>query len=502
MRERLANHTRMRAFLRVGRPVAYPLDLPRYLPPINRTEEMVAEADAQFARPKDQLLFSQFWFMKASAVDEVAFNHLFDGDLEKAEEIWQRRVCFSSLQNRIVLALVRGDYAKSVPLAETLYGNTQYVEQLASATVGAGVNADASSMAYAFLDTLCGEVGASALLPHITNEAWKSHITEKATKTLVDSIRNAIDQAKRSRGQGAMERLVAGETLKNTTSGPLSQLKSLLSTNDLQYQMTADKLGMEILQCGIDYCEGTEDLNAAERALELLQYAKNVVVDQVEKDKCEKEIGTLQQIPKDVFAENSAIRREIRNYCSLPDKICHSVTLLNNSRPYLQTIKRKHGASNDYYAKISTEVVQIALHNVIAEVNEAQSATAIRDIIGNTHLKYVLAEAWKTMQIMDTFDMTASYKRETYNTNRATLENLCLLCGVPTYVSTPRTSSPTPKPGSAGGSAKPTAPTGNGCGNGQPIPKLPPDISPKSLYAFIIISTIGFILLFYIMQYL
>lgn len=204
MRERLANHTRMRAFLRVGRPVAYPLDLPRYLPPINRTEEMVAEADAQFARPKDQLLFSQFWFMKVSAVDEVAFNHLFDGDLEKAEEIWQRRVCFSSLQNRIVLALVRGDYAKSVPLAETLYGNTQYVEQLASATVGAGVNADASSMAYAFLDTLCGEVGASALLPHITNEAWKSHITEKATKTLVDSIRNAIDQAKRSRGQGAM----------------------------------------------------------------------------------------------------------------------------------------------------------------------------------------------------------------------------------------------------------------------------------------------------------
>ena len=39
-KERLANHNRMKAFLKVGKSVFFSLDLPQYLQPINRTDTL------------------------------------------------------------------------------------------------------------------------------------------------------------------------------------------------------------------------------------------------------------------------------------------------------------------------------------------------------------------------------------------------------------------------------------------------------------------------------
>ena len=88
-KERLANHNRMKAFLKVGKSVSFSLDLPQYLQPINRTDALVADAEAKLTLPKEQILHAQFWFIKTTLLDEVAFNHLFAGEIDKAEEIWQ-----------------------------------------------------------------------------------------------------------------------------------------------------------------------------------------------------------------------------------------------------------------------------------------------------------------------------------------------------------------------------------------------------------------------------
>ena len=106
-KERLANHNRMKAFLKVGKPVSFPLDLAQYLGPIDRTEASAAEAEAALTLPKDQIQYAQFWFAKVTPLDDVAFNNLISGEISKAEEIWQKKESASSLQNRIVSALIR-----------------------------------------------------------------------------------------------------------------------------------------------------------------------------------------------------------------------------------------------------------------------------------------------------------------------------------------------------------------------------------------------------------
>lgn len=458
-KERLANHNRMKAFLKVGKPVSFPLDLSNYLSPINRTEASVADADAKLTLPKDQILYAQFWFLKTTPLDDVAFNHLIAGEIDKAEKIWQKRDCASSLQNRIVCALICRNYSCAITCAEVLYENTQYINQFVSAIIGTEGNIEVSNLVFSFLDVLCEEVGINKLLPFITKNAWKSHIGEKAVKPLVDSIQEAVEIAKKSKGKGSNARLNAGEELRKNTRNALLQLKKNLSLTDLQYQMIADKLGLEILQCGIDYFNDSEEPDAAHKAMSLMKYAKSIAVGQMAKDRCKENVDILQRIidnlsPSEVFMEDRAIHEELRKYCLLPDKICHAVTLLNNTKPHIQSIKRKLGISNSYYLKISTQVVGNALSNIIAEVNEAQSIfSADKDdpnatlaaILGITHVKSVLEEAWKATKIMDGFDMESEYKNGRYNENRSILKGLCDQLGVSTsaYTSSSSSSRPT-----------------------------------------------------------
>ena len=481
-KERLANHNRMKAFLKVGKPVSFPLDLPQYLSAIKRTEASVMDAEAQLTLPKDQLLYAQFWFVKATRLDEVAFNHLFAGEIDKAEEIWQKKDTASSLQNRIVYALMREDYRRAITCAETLYGNPLYSNQFVSAVLGADGNADVASLAFRFLDVLCDEAGANQLLPFIDDDAWKSHVEEKAVKPLVDSIQDAIAIAKRSKEKGAEARLNAGEALRENTKSAFQQLRGFLSATDLQYQMIADKLGLEILQCGIDYFNGSDEPEAAHKAMDLQKYAQSIVVGQMAKDRCEENVDILQKIiealpPSEVLAEDCAIKEELRKYCKLPDEICYAVTLLNNTKPHVLSIKSKLGTSNSYYLKISTQIVGNALVNIIAEVNESQSIfSADKDdpkatlaaILGITHVKLALRNAWKAIVIMDGFDMEADFKNGRYNNNRSILKEMCKELDVSTSNYTPRTSTTRPTQSGTTSTTRPCSTTTNSAsGNRQ-----------------------------------
>lgn len=283
------------------------------------------------------------------------------------------------------------------------------------------------------------------------------------------------------------------------------QLKTFLSRKDLQYQMIADKLGLEILQCGIDYFNDSEEPDAALKAMSLQKYAKSIVVGQMAKERCKKNVDILQKIidnlpPSEVFVEDKAIHEELRKYCLLPDKICHAVTLLNNTKPHIQSIKRKLGVSNSYYLKISTQVVGNALSNVIAEVNEAQSIfsadkddpnAALAAILGITHVKSVLEEAWKATKIMDGFDMEADYKSGRYCENRSILKGLCDQLGVSTSAYTPSPSSlPPRKPTST---THPSSPTTNGT-SPRPQSSTTSNSSVHGCFLGLVIGMLGLLL--------
>ena len=459
-KEVVANQGKMKAFLKVGRQVSFPLDLNGLLPDVLRTEQSVADAISKLTLPTEQLRYAQFWFSKCTQLDEIACGKLANGDIDGAVDIWKKKATASSLQNLLVCALIRNQLGNAISYAQTLYSS--YSNEFVKMVLGDNALATSNNLAHDFLNVICEEFNPNQFLGYITNSQWKGYVGSKSTKPIIDKLSSAIDLCKSSRGKGPTARLNAGTKLMNDTKADLTQLKQFVSASDLQYQMIADKLGLEILQCGIDYYNDSDAPEAARKAMVLQKYAQSVVVGKMAKDRCKENVDILTRIiaelpPSEVFAEDRAIKEELRKFTRLPDKISYSMNLLNNTKPHLQAIKSKLGSSNGYYLKISTQVVGNALHNVIEEVNALQNDPTfqVNMILDKSaalsSLRPVLRSAWQATKLMDTFDMESDFKNSRYDENRRTLSNMCSQVGVSTYTSSYSSSSyrPASRPAAA-----------------------------------------------------
>ena len=275
-----------------------------------------------------------------------------------------------------------------------------------------------------FLDSLGEEIGFQNLIGFVSGEEPKNYIRSKAIGPLISKITSEVDKTKKVDHKAPKARIEAARKLVENTKEAFSQLKNILPATDSRYQMIADKLGLEILQCGIDYFNNSDDDDAPHTAMKMQKYALSVVAGNLAKQRCEENIKILQKIidslpPKEIIKEDRAIRKELEKYTKLPDKINHAITLLKNTKPHLQAIKDKMGINNKAYLDLSTLVINNALHNVIEEVNAAQNKKS------SDTLASCLREAWKAIVIMDSFDMDANTKKTRYIPNRNTLKDLC-----------------------------------------------------------------------------
>lgn len=373
----------------------------------------------------------------------------------------------------------RGLFTSLFVVAETIY---RFCSKFITLVLGSDTAVTPSEAENVFLDTLCDEVGADIILPHITNEEWRRQIGEKTIKPIINDIQSAIGVAEATRGKGITARYNAGVKLMKQAQQLLPQLKAFLPTTDVQYQMIADKLGLTILQCGIDYFNDSEAADAPRNAMKLQRYALSIVVGKMAKDRCNENVDILQKIidnlpPSEVFAEDRAVHEELKKFCELPDKIIHAVTLLNNTRPHLQSMKQKLGINNSHYLKLSTQVVGNALHNVIEEVNMAQNDPSLPfDFrLKAVLMKPVFRSAWETTLLMDTFDMESDFKTNRYNPNRNTLKRICEQLDIytppePKYMTSPRTDMQTQQSTTTNTSSKQSAKSDDGYSWGCIIP--------------------------------
>lgn len=434
-KERIANENKMKAFLKVGKAINFPLDLPSFLSPVNRTEETVSVAKASLTLPADQLKHAQFWFMKEGPFDEVAFNHLFAGDMGKAVEIWSKKDGVSSLQNRVICALINGDYSTACSCAERLY--MQFGDQFATAVAGDTVKG--GNQAFDFLDGLSSEIGARNLLPYISNNDWLQHLNTAAVAPVIESIQAAIDSAKASRGKGSQASYNAGVKLMNDSKLWLTQLNQLLQKSDMQYQMVVDKLANEILQCGIDYFNDSEEDNAPEKAMKLQSYAQSIAVGQMTKDRCKENVDILKKIGPEykVQKEMERLANQLKKFNAKPSIFDRSASLVSEltgrhslwaiesfidiCKPDLMSIKQKLGINNDLYIKISSAVVSSAINALVDNINKAQSLAQFSS--DKSSIRSSVSSAVSIMSKISTLDMTSEC-RSYFNNNNATLNRI------------------------------------------------------------------------------
>ena len=439
----IANKGKASAFIKVNKPVVFPLDLNGILPSIIRSVDMLNEAEGSIAIAKEQLKVAQFWFLKITALDEIAFNYLVSGDMDRAKEIWSKQDSLSSLQNKIVCYLIENKPWLALKCAENLYEKfgDMYINKVdASSTI----RMSAQDLLHQFIDTLGEEIGMQKLLGYDLSDDTKNYISSQTIGPLVKRILSGVEKTKKVNHNDAKARIEAARNLVRHTKEDFSSLKSVLKITDPQYQMVADKLGLEILQCGIDYFNNSDDDDRYQTAMKMQKYAQSVVVGTLAKQRCEENVKILQRIidelpPNDALIYDQYIERSLSSFI---DKITERIYIapkrmgwlkehLKKCGPYISSIKEICGGDHPYYIRKSTQIVDVILTHIIDIVNgqldHIKSYSSYGMIASRTSiddLRDIIIVAWQLILMMDKFDMDPTFKQNRYLPNRNTLKNI------------------------------------------------------------------------------
>lgn len=372
LRERVGNQNRLAAFAKVGKEVSFPNDFATILieKPV-RTPDSIAAANTAINLDKDQLKYALFWFICGSPIDDIALKHLQAGNREKAEEIFQKKETYSSLINSGILAFIDGDVTTGFSNLSKVIHNQAYLKELLQTLDIANLQISEDDLADLLITELLNEIPARELLSVCTNTVDCEIVSKRALDEPISAINSAIAVAKNVDSKNPEASLAAGTKLMNSTKELLKAVKDIAGASSPQYQMVADNVAKHVLQCGINYYNNASesDIESPRKAMVLQSYALSISVGQLIKDRCKENCDILKKAvdnipPSEVAIEARKVKEELKKFCQLPDKISHSQTLLNNTKPQLQAIKKKLGYSNLYYLSLSTQVVGYALHNI------------------------------------------------------------------------------------------------------------------------------------------
>ena len=441
--DRAANKSKMK-LLDIGKAVEFPLDLSSLIVPVARTKEAIATAERDINQPQDMVRHALFWFAKPSdPIGKMAYDNLLQENINtavtnfKRSTSWEAKLCLATLN------LIQGDVPGAVLAMAGVIES--HCDEFVKAVAGQTYVTDADAVRQMYIAALTTEIDGAKLYTQLSEtdvpDGFLQGLRDKAVESAVAEIEQEVASAKAIDSKEAEAQLKAGKRLKTGAGKHLSRLKRLVGSSDMRYGRSADKLANQILQCSINYHNAIDEspngvvtARVVDDCLDLAEYARDICVGNLARQRMEKNIEILRDKkkhlpPAGVETEFLAIMNALKRFVDQPDKIEHSVTLLNTTKPHLQSMKSKLGVSNEFYLKISTQVVDNALHNLISEVNRVQKFSTSSDptvqiLSLTTIVEPVVNSAWSTTKIMDGFDMETNYRNNRYLPNRSSLYNL------------------------------------------------------------------------------
>ena len=301
--------TKTTRYAEVGKQISFDTDF-SFTEGLKRDKESISIASSAIEQPLNRLLHSLFWFWNANHIDAAAFDNLSKDHTDKATEIWEKVVkdgdvstknlsCLFNLKSLYVAQSLKDNsldsklFIKGILLAGKFFNHSE-LDSYTKQVVGEHVNVSSQeleikyitsiySIVKPFLKKKSGITTDDFLSGFATfSKKSREHISAKFTGDPIKKTEDHIDTTSELREQNPIEALSFGETLYKNTKSQLESLSKILGKEDLKYQMLANKLANEILQCGIDYFNKLREEEQAEdedgkKVLKLCKLAKKMV---------------------------------------------------------------------------------------------------------------------------------------------------------------------------------------------------------------------------------
>ena len=261
----MASVSKATKFMEVGRTVDYPLDLPmvKNLNVKSSLTHSLADLDnalAVISNSEERLKYAQFWFLRMTPLDDEAFEYLFAGDSDVALLVWYSEENLSSLQNRIIISLWKGDFKSALQNAEKLY--TKYSDKFLKAVDSKGTLVKSSDdLMQTFVNTLVTNIPPNELLDSNPSPLWLDYLIPTISDDTLAKMNKAIQDAKdqldllNTEGRKANSVLPKdgiGVKLLCDIEDELNVLKKISAPDNPRFQLTSDRLANMLYECSID----------------------------------------------------------------------------------------------------------------------------------------------------------------------------------------------------------------------------------------------------------
>ena len=485
----------IKRFAEVGKSKSFDYDFP-FLGDFNRGQETVTSAANKIEQSKNKVHYSLFWFLNTNHIDETALNHLKEANIEKATEIWTKllrdntitvknysaALNLSTLQLGIITlngSFNQAQFKECVELKGQLIASDAFINFVQTVSGNNSVS-DRNNILKEFVDEVL-----QILKPYLNKSNGitsiqlienfnsfpteiKQYVSNKFTDRPLSNIENQIEKAKLKRESIPQNAGEYGEELFKIAKEDLLFLKGVWNINSVKYQLIANKLANEIMQCAIEYynfhLNNDKNVDPGNKALQIAKYSMSIGPTGHVKQRIEENTKPIQdwvnnkpyrERQNTVNIEYKNIVKELKRFHNQIDSISGAVNLVNYCKPFLNEIKLKLGENDSIYLELSTAVVSNAQGMIICVVNEAmekrnkyvefQNALRRPYSYNNSYnlleglkiqpysledLKYVIKEAWNATKSLGTFDMLPN-QRNSYNQNRDTLKSIAEQLNIP-----------------------------------------------------------------------
>jgi len=316
----------IKRFSEIGKTKTFDYDFP-FFGEIDRSIEKVHEAASKIEQAKNKVHYALFWFLNNGHIDEAALNNLKEGHIYKAAEIWEKTLKgtvvtsknFSAISNLSTLQLgivtLNGsfDHEKfftSIDLKAKLLLSKVF-NNFVTTIIGEGISINQDIILKEFADEILqivkpylnkpNGIKSSQLINAFSSfpNEIKQYVSGKFTDRPLNNIESKIEITKQKRVDNPNDAEEYGEELYKNTKEDLIFLKNVWGANNVQYQMIANKLANEILQCSIDFFnihnkEGLYD--PFDDSLKIAKYAKSLNPTGQVKNRVEEALETLEEM--------------------------------------------------------------------------------------------------------------------------------------------------------------------------------------------------------------
>lgn len=336
-----------------------------------RTEEAIEKATSKLNLDSDKVNSALFWFWNGNPItDEVAFEALKDGDIEKAYQIWDKLVVetkedgkrfwravteknSSAFHNSFVLGMLRTSGNKHNAIVANLYFlESDFSQKFISTVADSTHKTNSKELQTNFLNDVLQETekgNANLTLSKFVSILNGIDFTAKAdflksiSRKFVNKISAQVETTKMKRTANKANAAKAGEELIKLSKNDLEQLKSIFGGQDFTYSNIADKVANEILQCSVDFFNHSQDVDANNdyhnTATRLAKLAEGVAVGSLVKERIKENLATLEGMKDKEIQEAIAVLLFIKtSYQKNERDIDEMVTQQARNLPYGQSI--------------------------------------------------------------------------------------------------------------------------------------------------------------------